>query len=586
MSPAADIFSGNTAIEADRWGAERAVNQTIRVRLRQVLDHCVLPVSEEVGLSRAASVGLHDGDVVQVVQATVDNVQISGEDNHATLKLWVRLLVQIGDQYREIGLPLTRFLRLHGHTCPGADPRVTILRTGAGILNVEQQGTTLSLSGPVAGGQFGFAMSMLPDINANDWAELAVGAPSTDPGSVPDTGRVYLYDLRSGGLIWQSDGPDPGCSFGFALATCGDVNGDGIPDILVGAPSASPGGTLYAGSAFLISGSDGSVIRRHDGSEQVAQLGWSVAQVGDWDGDGVIDYAVGAPSADPGGQLDAGSVFVYSGATGALIYTFDGAVAGDAFGFSLAQVGDLDGSGAPALAVGAISTTVGTLAEAGTVRVFNRNGIGILTLEGDQAGQGFGWSIADVGDWDGDGTPDLLVGAPGTVVSGIAKAGAAIVVSGATGTVLRRIDGTQEFGWLGTSVTAVEGLFGNGSSAIAYGAPGESVDGLEAAGKVYVQGPTGPFATLEGDQAKQDFGWAITGLDEITTGVSGIAVGAPVSDEPAGEYAGRVLVDTLSQRASFHLWLCLQLNVERSVVVKVTAQDPNVSNCTDVFNCR
>jgi len=101
-------------------------------------------------------------------------------------------------------------------------------------------------------------------------------------------------------------------SDGTALTIIGDdVDGDGIPDVVVGAPGASPGGLRSAGTAFVFSGATGKLLLRLDGQEADASFGASVAIAGDLDGDGRAEVLVGAPFASPGGQRGAGSVFAF-----------------------------------------------------------------------------------------------------------------------------------------------------------------------------------------------------------------------------------------------------------------------------------
>ena len=115
----------------------------------------------------------------------------------------------------------------------------------------------------------------------------------------------------------------------------GDVNGDGKPDFIVGAHQADPGGRADAGSAYVYSGADGSLLYQKDGGATGDNFGLSVSTAGDVNGDGKADFIVGAHGADPGGRADAGSAYVYSGADGSILYQKDGGATGDFFGHSV-----------------------------------------------------------------------------------------------------------------------------------------------------------------------------------------------------------------------------------------------------------
>ena len=133
------------------------------------------------------------------------------------------------------------------------------------------------------------------------------------------------------------DGAANGSRFGDSVAGAGDVNGDGFADVIVGARGA--------GSAYVYSGADGTVLRRFDGVAAGDRLGSSVAGAGDVNRDGFADVIVGAPRADAGGMDEAGSAYVYSGKDGTLLWQFDGAREYAYLGSSVDGAGDVNRDG-------------------------------------------------------------------------------------------------------------------------------------------------------------------------------------------------------------------------------------------------
>ena len=119
------------------------------------------------------------------------------------------------------------------------------------------------------------------------------------------------------------------------IVVAGDVNGDGKTDFIVGAHAADPGGRSAAGSAYVYSGAGGVLLYQRDGGAAGDQFGYSVSAAGDVNGDGKADFIVGAHAADPGGRSAAGSAYVYSGAEGSILHQRDGETAGDQFGTSV-----------------------------------------------------------------------------------------------------------------------------------------------------------------------------------------------------------------------------------------------------------
>src|SRR5262245_24634076 len=138
--------------------------------------------------------------------------------------------------------------------------------------------------------------------------------------------------------------------FGASCAEVRDVDGDGIDDFLVRSPLVSTT-LLDCGRATLFSGATGAVIRTHDGSTAGENFGTSVAAAGDVDGDGTPDYVVSAPRRSTSLTF-VGEVVVYSGRTGSLIWSVFGPVANGVLGNSVAGVGDVDGDGKDDVIVG------------------------------------------------------------------------------------------------------------------------------------------------------------------------------------------------------------------------------------------
>src|SRR5262249_28857929 len=169
----------------------------------------------------------------------------------------------------------------------------------------------LQLEGAEAHAFFGQVVANIGDIDSDGMDDFAVGAPSASPGRVQDAGSVFIYSGATSKLLYRLDGTSRFDNFGAAIGGGEDVDGDGIPDVVVGAPGASPGGLRSAGSAFVFSGATGELLLRLDGQEADASFGASVAIAGDLDGDGRAEVLVGAPFASPGGQRGAGSVFAF-----------------------------------------------------------------------------------------------------------------------------------------------------------------------------------------------------------------------------------------------------------------------------------
>ena len=295
---------------------------------------------------------------------------------------------------------------------------------GAAYLLSGVTGTVLWVVRGQAGDNLGVAVTGLGDVNGDLVPDVAVGAWTADPNG-QNSGAVYILDGATGALLHLLPGEAAYDFFGGALANAGDIDGDGVNDVLVGARWNGFAGS-GAGSAYVHSGATGARLLTLRGGAAGDAFGTAVTGVGDMDGDGTPDVAVGAPGAD-GGGANAGSAYIFSGATGATLRTLHGEAPGDSFGSALAAL-HLDADGLAELAVGALASDE-TAPRAGSVRVYSGfDGSQVGVLYGGQAEVRFGAALARFGDLDGDGMDELLVGAYGDNGKG-AMTGAAQVCS-------------------------------------------------------------------------------------------------------------------------------------------------------------
>ncbi len=268
-----------------------------------------------------------------------------------------------------------------------------------------------------SGEDFGDALAPTADFDGDGWPDFAVGMPRWDEGGTPDRGRVDIYSSADGAQLLRFDGPPGEISmFGDALAS-GDVNGDGIQDLIVGAPLAHVGGTTSGGSVFLYSGADGSLLRRIDGpvynNLAVGAFGLTIAVCGDLDGNGGADIAVAdARARGPAGR-NAGAVYIHSGEDGSLLKVLLSSEDLSAFGEAVASGGDANGDGIPDILVGAPEAILGSWQDTGQAFVYSGADASLLySVYGETARDGFGSAVAFGGDGDGDGTDDIVVSAP------------------------------------------------------------------------------------------------------------------------------------------------------------------------------
>lgn len=330
------------------------------------------------------------------------------------------------------------------------------------------------LVGGGAGHGLGGAVASAGDFNKDGYDDVIIGAVGAN-GDATGSGAAYVvlgraavqsdsYNISSFG--YKIGGIAVGDAFGSSVAGGGDVNGDGFDDVVIGAIGANSGGT-DRGAAYVVfgksqptnvavSGLGGSNGFRMEGTGDGDRAGGVVAIVGDINGDGFDDVAVGAKFADEGGN-NMGSVHVLFGHSGPFTQTFTlsgttfdgvkgfklvGAGDGDFAGGSVQAAGDLNGDGFEDLIVGAENAHVAQ-DERGLAYVYYGHNdtftasrsLAVMsdtvgfTLRGAGANDHFGAAVSYAGDLNGDGYSDLVVGAPNADPNGN-ESGAAYVVYG------------------------------------------------------------------------------------------------------------------------------------------------------------
>lgn len=401
---------------------------------------------------------------------------------------------------------------------------------------------------------FGRSIDGQSDFDGDGVLDIVVGIPEDERLGYQDSGAVDVYSGATGQLIRSFTVPLDGSNFGWRVAS-GDLDGDGIgdlvvtmpnwfigagpqvhaysgatgdnlyvlvnydvsvygesldvvddrdgdgtPDLLIGSPSYSMDGP-FRGMVELRSGATGALLARWEGTEDYGNLGYAVVETGDITRDGVGEFVFGAPGY--GDQV--GAFVVIDGASHQVMTRISVSDYGtfQQLGSAVADAGDVNGDGYPDLLVGANVSANNLSTYAGRAYVFSgreRFSERLYDIPGYLAGIWFGYSLAGAGDVNQDGFDDFLVGAHGGAV-----AGSVSLYSGADGTLLKRVDGTLEGPHMGDVVAAGD-LNGDGDCEfLAAGLPSL---GSSAPGQVRAIGLDG-FLQVDAEE------WSVSGTQSL-----------------------------------------------------------------------
>jgi len=330
--------------------------------------------------------------------------------------------------------------------------------------------------------RLGSGVSSAGDINGDGFDDIIVGAQNNNDGGSDDEGAVYIFfgsatlsGTKSLGAAESADvtilGKATRDRLGISVSSAGDVNGDGLDDIILGAYQNDDGAASYSGAAYIFFGASNLSGTKSLGGGQSAdvtilgkaandRLGKSVSGAGDVNGDGFDDIIVAAYQNDDGGSNAEGAAYIFFGASN-LSGTKDtgnadedvrilGKAASDQLGYDVSGAGDVNGDGIDDVIVGAVAND-DAANQAGSAYII----FGSTTLSGTKdtgtadedvrflgkaATNYLGVSVSSVGDVNSDGISDIIMGAYGNS-DGASTAGAAYIFFGSA-----TLSGTKSLG--------------------------------------------------------------------------------------------------------------------------------------------
>ena len=409
------------------------------------------------------------------------------------------------------------------------------------------------------------SVASIGDINGDSFDDLAAGLPAASPGARVAAGSTHVMlgdqdafsavvnttalDAASGLTI---DGETASDASGTAVARAGDMNGDGIGDLVIGAV-----GSGIAGAAFVVFSSasgladmtldalDGSDGFRLVGASAADGVGFAVSTAGDVNGDGLTDLLIGAPSVDNGLDLSAGAALVIYCKESGFDASFDLATldATDGFiisgggtsanlGAAVSTAGDINGDGLSDIIVGAPRATgpagsgsgqtyviLGSSSFGASFDVSTLDGADGFRLDGSSGSGNSGNAVSAAGDFNGDGLSDIIVGSEAATSSGLSGRGEAHLIFGKSSGFASAIDlgsladadglnivGISAFDSFAASVGGGGDIDGDGFDDVIIGVPGHD-NGLTAnVGEAYVIfGFDGGAVTHDGTGTSAEF---------------------------------------------------------------------------------
>jgi hypothetical protein len=403
------------------------------------------------------------------------------------------------------------------------------------------------LHGKHTNSSFGISVSSAGDINGDGYSDVIVGSPAHDSdgavilylASSQGTGILDQSKIVIGGQY--------GSAFGATVACAGDINGDGFSDVIVGEPDRDNAGVYNQGWAYVYFGSvNGSLKSKSfiSAGQTSAYVGYAVASAGDVNGDGFSDIIVGAPDYDKS-AIDEGIAMIFHGSAASVETNFSAQImtsqADAEMGFSVSGAGDVNGDGYDDVIVGAPFYDNGANDEGvAFVYLSDNNGVNLSTgymIARGQALAHFGHSVSNAGDVNSDGFDDVIIGAPQYDLQGYTNSGAGFIyygsISGIAAAPTPYVFLAKANANAGTSVSGAGDLNGDGFDDVIVGVPAYTDAVIADRGafiisygsKTGVTSGGGP--TIKGSQSNSKFGNAVACAGDINgDGYDDVVVGS------------------------------------------------------------
>jgi|GEM_PF-1329377 len=407
------------------------------------------------------------------------------------------------------------------------------------------EGILFEFIGEAGADKLGMVIIATGDLDDDGIADFAAGVPYHDGAAGIDSGLVILYSGADRSILRLVEGPIAGERFGDRLCRADDVTGDGAAEILVGVPYSDCNGLVDCGRIYVVSGGTGEILSSIDGKQEAEHFGAALARIGDLTGDEVAEIMIGAPLYDGPKGVNSGRAYIYT-MQGKKIIVVPGQAPDERFGQTLGALGYTSSASPRFILIGAPRHTEGSLTEAGRIYVYMASNAQLLTtLDGQSAMEHFGHVFYTDGDFNGDNHFDILVGAPGFQSALGPTTGKAYVISGLDITASREFVGEAARDHFGESLGSVKDLDGDLCDEILIGAPQFDTQPSGAQnGRVYLfSGKTGELRfTFEGTGQGTFCGTGLSGIADITSdGIGDVLAGAPSHDHTLGNSdSGRI----------------------------------------------
>ncbi len=458
--------------------------------------------------------------------------------------------------------------------------------------------------------RFGASVSTAGDVNGDGYSDVIVGAHGYS-STLSNEGRAYVYTGTASGLstvaAWTAEGNQENARFGKSVGTAGDVDGNGYDDIIVGAHLYDTSSYSDTGKAYVYTGTASGLSTvaawTTEGNQAYIRLGSSVSTAGDVNGDGYSDVIVGARLYDTSSYTDVGRAYVYTGTASGLSTVAAWTAESDQntawFGLPVSTAGDVNGDGYSDVIVGAHGYD-GSQTNEGRTHVYYGSAAGLnstagWTIESDQDGAYFGYSVGTAGDVNGDGYSDIIVGAY-LYDNSQTDEGRAYVYHGSPSGLVTTSDwtaeGNQNEANFGLSVSTAGDVDNDGYSDVIVGAPLYDITGKADAGRAYVYTGTASGLstvaawTADSDLAGAKFGQSVSTAGDVNgDGYADVIVGAHTyGNGETSEGRAYVYTGTASGLSTVAAWTVESNQAQARFGASVgTAGDVNGDGYSDVI---